>query len=86
MTKVTINTQKQKIIPIKDATPGVWYVVSSYEFNQDLRGTIGVLVSAFNECKDSYENQLVSTSGRMMNAEQLMLEEIKTLEINCTTE
>ena len=86
MTKVTINTQKQKSIPIKDATPGVWYVVSSYEFNQDLRGTIGVLIRTFNYEIDNYENQLVSTSGRVMDAEQLMLEEIKTLEISYTTE
>ena len=86
MTKVTINTQKQKMIPIKDATPGVWYVVRGYEFNQDLCGTVGVLISTFNQGKGGYENQLVSTSGRVMNAEQLMLEEIKTLEINYTTE
>lgn len=86
MTKVTINTQKQKMIPIKDATLGVWYVVSSYQFNQDLRGTIGVLVRAWNQDKGSYENQLASTSGGMMNAEQLMLEEIKTLEISYTME
>ena len=86
MTKVTVKTQKQKIIPIKDATPGVWYVVSSYAPNQSLCGNVGVLINAFNEGKDGYENQLVSTSGRVMNAEQLMLEEIKTLEISYTTE
>lgn len=86
MTKVTINTQKQKTIPIKDATLGVWYVVSSYEFNQDLRGAVGVLIRGFNEADDVYENQLVSISGGVMNAKQLMLEEIKTLEINYTTE
>lgn len=86
MTKVTINTQKQKMIPIKDATPCAWYMVSSYEFNQDLRGTIGVLIKAWNEDKGIYENQLVSTSGGRMDAEQLMLEEIKTLEISYTME
>lgn len=86
MTKVTINTQKQKMIPIEDATLGVWYVVSSYQFNQDLRGTVGVLIRGFNEADDVYENQLVSISGGVMNAKQLMLEEIKTLEINYTTE
>ena len=86
MTKVTVNTQKQKMIPIKDATLGVWYVVSSYQFNQDLRGTVGVLIQGFNEADDVYENQLVSISGGVMNAKQLMLEEIKTLEISYTTE
>ena len=86
MTKVTINTQKQKMIPIKDATPGVWYVVRGYEFNQDLCGTVGVLIETFNEDNNGYVNRLVSTSGGVMHAPQLMLEEIKTLEINYTTE
>lgn len=87
MTEVTVKRKgNSKVVPIKDAIPGTWYVVHSYEFNQALRGTIGVLIRVWNEDEKAEENQLISTSGGTMNAEALFLQEIKHLEIKYAVE
>lgn len=84
MTQVTVtNTQPApKLVKITEAETGKWYKVYSYSHHPNFNENIGILVLLDLSYKDQPIKSLICTSGKILNHEDFVLQELTSVEIS----